>query len=92
MTSNRSDCSRSDQDHISSIRFANSIIVNIGAPLRDGPPEDDHDDTKDMDTEGTEHPSLFRNDEELHIETSSFVMDIVVENATGPSGISAGPR
>ena len=73
---------------MSSIRFVNSIIGNLGAPLRDGPlSKDDDDDRDDMDARGSEHPDLSKNDEELYIGTSTLVTGIMEENVAGPSTI-----
>lgn len=73
VTSNSSNPSRlsfirSDQTQVSSIRFANSIIGNLGAPLRDGPLEDDDSDRDNIDTEGTELSDLSKNNDEELVE------------------------
>ena len=98
VTSNGADPSRlsfvrSDQGHVSSIRFANSIIGNLGAPLRDESLGDDDEDGDDTDAGGIEHSDLSGNDEELHVGASTLSsMDVAEENAASPSKISAGPR
>lgn len=64
---------RSTQGQVSTIHFVNSIIGNLGAPLRDGPlTEDDDEDGDKIAAESTETPSgLSRDDEELHVGASS---------------------
>lgn len=89
VTSNGSDPSdpslgRSDQGQVSSIRFASSIIGNLGAPLRDGPLEDDEE-IDNIDAEGVETSCLSRNNEELYVGSSLQAVSIVEENVAGPS-------
>lgn len=69
---------------MSSIQFINSIIGNLGASLRDGPPDDEDGDT--MTVESSETSDLSRDDEELHVETLSLApVPIREENVAGPS-------
>lgn len=72
---------------MSSIRFTNSIIGNLGAPLRDGLLEDDSEDEDNMNTEGIEASDVQKNDEELHIGALLLEADNI-KNVAGPSRIS----
>lgn len=64
--------SRSDQGEMSTICF-NTVLGNIGAPLRDGTSEDDGDeDSISADAEMAQMPqSLSSNDEEKDVDASS---------------------
>lgn len=95
VTSNDLDLSRESRSHsilghFSSIRFTNSIIGNLGAPLRDGPLEHDDDDEADVNVERIKMSNSATPDE-LHVGSSSFVADVVEEIVAGTSGISTGP-
>lgn len=80
---------RSDPHQVSSIRFADSIVSSMGAPLRDGSHEDEDND--DMAADGGAILEVVRNDEETHVDESSpgTAMDIKEENTAGPSRIRA---
>lgn len=75
-------------EQVSTIRFAQTIIGNLGAPLRDGSLEVDEDQDV-MDTEGAEASGSLRNDEEADIAPPLSAVDVKEENVAGPSRISA---
>lgn len=82
----------SNQGQLSSIRFANSIIGNLGASLRDRPLEDEDDDEDDKTTETVELSDLPRNDEELYIGLQSLALvgireKSIVKPSTIPSRV-----
>lgn len=81
----------SDQGKISSIRFADSIIGNLGAPLRDGSFEDDDDDSDDIDIEEPVPSDSSRIDEQ-HAGVSSLVVDAKGESIAELSSILVNPR
>lgn len=72
------------QGQNSSIRFSDSIIGNLGAPLRDGS-SGDEDEIIGLAEDG-HTPEALETIEEIHVKASLDRADI--ENLAGPSGVS----
>lgn len=84
MTSDGSDRPQSSESRgqISSVRFADAVLGNLGASLRDDESLEDED--EDEGQEGTPSPK----DEEIRVGTLSGSKDVKDENGAVPSNIS----